>query len=457
MAKAPKVKNPNRVGVGRLLAWKSSDISAAGVLYITLNYLTIYCTDTLGLNPAILGTILMASKIIDAVVDIFYAWLVDNTNTKWGRGRPYELSILGMTLCTILLFSASPAWSTVMKYVWVGSVYVMVFAVFQSLRATAMNAYQIRAFSNNSALLTKVSSYGGVITMVGSMLVSTTFPMVMAKLATSSGGWTTTLAIYMIPLTLIGVLRFIFVKEDTTVDAGKAYEKINVKDIFQMFAKNPYVWVYAGMLLAFNISTSLGGASYYFKWVVGNEGLAGIVSIFSFILVPLMLVFPVIAKKIGSIGKMVAIFCLVGAIGYVIVFVGGSLPTTFGGMMIAGMATLPMSYYGILFVQRCATYNTMLGMQTMECSSNAIANFSANFGGALGSFISGILLSLGQYNYGEGVVSQPESAVGMIKVIYSVVPAVLVLVCAFCAWKFFGLEKKIAQWEAKKAESAEQA
>ncbi len=134
MAKQPKVKDPNKLGFGRLLAWKSSDISAAGVSAIVLSYLTIYCTDTLGLNPAILGTILMVSKIIDAVVDIFYAWLVDNTNTKWGRGRPYELSILGMTLCAILLFSASPEWSTVVKYIWVSSAYILVFAVYPGRR-----------------------------------------------------------------------------------------------------------------------------------------------------------------------------------------------------------------------------------------------------------------------------------------------------------------------------------
>ncbi len=458
MAKTPKVKDPNKLGFGRLLAFKSSDVAAAGVSAIVLGYLTIYCTDTLGLNPAILGTILMVSKIIDAVVDIFYGWLVDNTNTKLGKGRPYELAIIGMTLCTILLFGASPEWNLTLRYVWVASMYILVFAVFQSLRGTAQNAYTIRAFSNNNALLTKVASYGGMVTMIFSMVISTTFPMVMAKLATSASGWTATLAIYMIPLTLISVCRFIFIKEDPSVDAGQTYQKIEIKEIFTMFAKNPYVWFYAGIMLCFNVSTSLGGASYYFKWIVGNPGMAGMASIFGFIMVPLMIVFPWIMKKIGSMGKMVAIFCFISVGGYLLALAAnGNLVLTLVGMALGNLASLPISYYGILFITRCATYNEIIGMPRMDCSSATIANFTANFGGALGSFISGILLSLGNYNYGETVTSQPASALFMVRAIFAIVPAILVVLCAIFCLKFAGLDKFIAKWEADKAAKAAKA
>ncbi len=457
MAKVAKVKDPNKLGFGRLLAYKSSDVASAAVAFVVLQYLTLYCTDTLGLNPAILGTLLMVGKIIDGAVDIFYGWLVDNTNSKLGKGRPYELCIVGMTLTTILLFSASPEWSTVAKYAWVFSMYTFVFSIFSSLRTAGNIPYTIRAFSNNNTLLTKVASYGGMVTMFGSMAVSTTFPMVMKNLATSAGGWTTTLAIYMVPLTLIGLLRFIFIKEDASVDAGQQYQKVELKEIFAMLAKNKYVWFYALASLCFNVSTSLGAASYYFKWIVGDEGKAGIVSIMSFLLVPVMLTFPIIMKKLQHLGKMVALFSFVSAVGYALVFfAGANMGLIIAGMILAGLVTLPMSYYSVLFISRCCTYNEMLGMQRMDGSSNILALFMANFGGALGSFISGILLSLGNYNYGEGVVSQPDSALMMIRLLYTVVPAVLVVGCGFCAWKFIALEKKIPVWEAEKeAQKAE--
>ncbi len=79
-----KKDDPNRLGVGRLLIWKSSDVSQAAVQSIVLGFLTLYCTDTLGINPAVVGTLLMASKIFDGITDIFAGWLVDNTHTKLG-------------------------------------------------------------------------------------------------------------------------------------------------------------------------------------------------------------------------------------------------------------------------------------------------------------------------------------------------------------------------------------
>ncbi len=457
MAKAEKVKDPNKLGMGRLLAYKSSDVAAAAVSFVVLQYLTLYCTDTLGLNPAILGTLLMFGKIIDGAVDIFYGWLVDNTNTKLGKGRPYELCIIGQTLTTILLFGASPEWSMVAKYIWVFSMYTLVFSIFGSLRTAGNIPYTIRAFSNNNTLLTKVASYGGMVTMMGSIAVSTTFPMIMAKLATSAGGWTTTLAIYMVPLTLIGVLRFIFIKEDPSVDAGQQYQKVELKDIFTMFRKNPYVWLYAIIMLCFNVSTSLGAASYYFKWIVGDEGKAGLVSIMSFLLVPVMLTFPIIMKKLQYLGKMVAIFSVISVAGYVLVFfAGANMGMIIAGMILAGLVTLPISYYGVLFISRCCSYNEMIGLQRMDGSANILALFTANFGGALGSFISGILLTMGGYISGEGVAAQPDSALMMIRFLYSLVPGLLLIGCGFCAWKFISLEKKIPAWEAEKeAQKAE--
>ena len=84
-----KAKNPDKLGFVRLMAWKSSDISAAWVNQIVLKYLSIYASDTLGINIAVVGSLLFASKILDAFTDIFAGWLVDNTHSRLGKGRPY--------------------------------------------------------------------------------------------------------------------------------------------------------------------------------------------------------------------------------------------------------------------------------------------------------------------------------------------------------------------------------
>lgn len=451
-----KTKDPNKLGVGRLLLWKSSDISAAWVNVIMLNYLSLYASDTLGLNIGVVGTILLASKVIDAITDLFAGWIVDNTHTKLGKGRPYELSIVGMTICTILLFACDSEWSTTIKYVWLFFTYVFTFAIFSTLRNAGATPYTIRAFSNNQVLIRKVASYGGIITMAGSMAVSIAFPIITAHIATTAKGWTAAVALIMIPATLIGVLRFIFCKEDPAVDAGSAQQPIRMHEIFELFKRNKYVWLYAIIMLCYNIMTNLAAGSYFFKWIVGDLSMMSFVSIFSIVLLPFMFVFPKIMQKLGSMCKMVAIFGVISLVGYIIVFLSGSsLVGVFGGGILAALITLPLSYYVVLFIMDICTYNEMIGLPRMDGSSAILSNFASKLGGAMGSWVTGTLLMMAGYVSSEGVTEQPASALMMIRIDYSIVPAICVVIIIVCVLAFEKLEKMIPEYEAKKKAEAE--
>ena len=446
-----KEKDPNKLGFGRLMAFKSSDIVAAWINLIMLNYLSIYASDTLGVNLLTVSTLLLASKAVDAVTDIFAGIIVDNTHTKLGKGRPYELSIVGMTVCTVLLFAGNPEWSEFVKCAWIFCMYTLTFSIFATLRNQAQNPYTIRAFSNNPVLLKKVSSYGGIITMAGSLVMSTLFPILMGKLATSASGWTRLIFIIMVPSTIIGLGRFIFCKEDPAVDAESKQEPIRLKEIAALFRRNKYVWLYAAIMLCYNILTNLAVGAYYFKWIIGNISVQGLLSIVSFVLVPVMVVFPTLMKKIGSMGKMIFVFSIIGAVGYGIAFVSGSwLPGVLIGYVLGQFATLPIAYYGILFIMNICTYNEMLGMPRMDGSSGILSNFAAKLGGALGAWITGVLLSLAGYISAEGVTEQPASALMMIRIDFAIVPAVLVLIIGLCCLAFSKLEKQAAEFEAEK-------
>lgn len=54
----------------------------------------------LGVNPALIGTILMCARIWDAFTDPWMGLISDNTRTRWGRRRPYIL--LGAVLSAII-------------------------------------------------------------------------------------------------------------------------------------------------------------------------------------------------------------------------------------------------------------------------------------------------------------------------------------------------------------------
>lgn len=458
LTRAERKNDPNRLGFGRLMAWKSSDISAGWVNLIMLNYLSIYCSDTLGIDVGLVGTMLLASKVVDGFTDLFAGWIVDNTHTKLGKARPYELCIIGETLCTILLFACPEAWSTTLKCVWIFIMYTLTFSIFATLRNGAANPYTIRHFSNNQILLRKVASYGGIITMAGSISLSIVFPMLMARIATSPSGWTRLVAAIMVPATFIGIFRFLLCKEDPEVDAHSDQEKINMKEIFTMFGRNKYVWLFAIIMLCYNIMTNLAVGTYYFKWIIGNVGLLGATSAVGIILLPLMFTFPAIMKKVGTMGKMIFYFSIIGVIGYGICFLGNAnLPVVLFGFILGTFSTLPLAYYGVLFIMNICSYNEMIGLPRMDGSAGILSNFATKVGGALGAFITGAILSAAGYISAEGVTEQPASALLMIRIDYALVPCFLIAVIGICALAFSKLEPKVDAFEAEKKAKEEAA
>lgn len=441
---AVKTKNPDRLPVGKFLAWKARDISIACVTVI-MTYLTIFCTDTLGMPAALVGTLLLTSKICDGVTDIFAGFLVDNTNTKWGKGRPYEWCILGAWVCTILLFFCPGEWSLVVKSVWVFVMYTLVFSVFSTMLGASQTPYMIRAFKNK-AVIGKVASYGGILSMFGAIIVSVTFPVLMAKLATSAAGWRTLILIYGLPLGALGILRFIFVKEDPSIDAGDVGQKVSLKQILELFKKNKYAWAYAGIMGFYQMTVGLNVTTFYFKYVVGDLGLMGIMGMMSVVVLPVMFVFPTLMRKF-NVSTLIIGGSVSAIVGYILMFMAKSnMPMLIVGNVLMTVASLPIAYLGAIIIMELATYNESIGLPRMEGSTNILSSFSNKVFNGIGAGVVGILLGAAGYSSSAGAV-QPTSALLMIRVLYSIVPLICFVLIILCALMLGKLEKRIPQLE----------
>ena len=453
-----KIARPNRLPFGKFLAWKSSDITSAGVFLIVTTYMSLFCTDYLGMTPMAVGNIILISNIIDFFTDLIAAFVIDNTKSKWGKARPYELGAIGMTLCTTLIFVTPSGWSETLKIVWVFCMYTFLFGVFNTFRTSANVPYLIRAFDNNRAVIGKVSSFGGIVTTMGSMVVSLTFPKMMAKLASADGGWTTLILIYMIPLTVLGLLRFIFVKENPAIDAQQIKDKVNLKDIWNMIRKNGYAWLYLLIMFFFQTIQSIGALAYYFRYIVGDEGAAGLLSIMSFVLLPTMFVFPLLMKKLSA-AQIIAFGAIFSCLGYVVnFFAGSSMTMLIIGGIITAFAMLPISYLGNMVQMDLCTYNQYLGLPRMDASIGALFNgFGTQLGQGFGGWLLGFALTAAGYVASEGdvIVAQPQSAITMIRLLYSLIPLVLMALLAVTAFLLSKLSKKIPEMEAKIAADAQ--
>ena len=450
-----KTPNPDKMPWGRFFAWKTRDIALAAVTIIISNYLLLYCSNTLGLDTKIVGILLLVARLVDAVTDLVAGYIVDNTNTKWGKARPYEICIVLEWLCVVLLFACGPHWSMALKYAWVFLMYVLVFSVFGTMLAASQNPYLIRAFNGNSKLITKVASYGGLVSMAGSIVVSMSFPRLYnAWIVVGDGGaaaWRKLLIIYAVPLAVLGMVRMFLVKEDPEVDAGQSAQKLNLKDALTMLKTNPYAWSFGGMIGVYNLIVGLGAGSYYFQYIVGDAGAFGIVSAFAMILLPLMLIFPVLIKKLGM-SKLFIISAALSIIGYIIVFFsGGRLPIVYAGVLITNLISLPCSYLQAPGIFQIANYNEYKGMHRMEGTSGVVMNFLTKALNGVGTALTGILISHAGFisTTSNEVVAQPASALFMIRCLCSLIPAACLIVIILCALHFRKLEKQMPVIEAE--------
>lgn len=457
-----KAGGKKRFPFGRFMAWKTSDVSMAGLTIIVSTYLAIYCTNYLGVSGTLVGTILLVSNIIDAVTDLIAGFIIDNTHSKLGKGRPYEIGIVGMWICTLLMFCTPVGASQTVKVVWIFSMYTFIFGIFNTLRGAGSTAYMIRAFDNDRELVGKVGSFGGIVTTLGSMVVSLSFPIAMGRIATSAAGWSKLVAMYALPLGVLALGRFVFVKENPSIDAGQQATKVTLKDVGDVFTKNKYVWFYGGMILLFNVLQNISVQTYYFTYIVGNTDMLGILSIMGIMLLPVMLFMPLLLKKF-SVSQIIFGGAVIGILGYFVNFIAGAnMGMLSGAAILTAGATLPLSYLCAVLLMDLFNYNEYKGLARLEGTTQQLANgITAQLGQGVGGFLLGVLLDLGGFISAEDPTSvvQPESAISMIRAMYSIVPIIILVLLIICVFFLNKLDKEMPEIEkviAKKHQAAEQ-
>lgn len=268
-------KNTSKIGVGKFWAWNSRAVSTT-INTLILGYVTFYGTNQLMLSPLVVGIVLMASRITDGVTDLFAGFIVDRTRTKLGKGRPYEICILGLWACTLLLYSCPENLSTVLKYVWVFVMYFFVQSVFFTLLSAADIVYMVRAFRDEKQYAT-LNSMSGIII--------------------SAAGWLTMIAIWAIPCALIGIFRFFFVKETRDVDYETKNQKFELKDIGTLLKSNHHIYPVAIAILVTSFPANMGVGVYYYTYIIRDVGKMALSAVASVACLPVLFVFPKLVGK----------------------------------------------------------------------------------------------------------------------------------------------------------------
>lgn len=433
--------NNDKVGFGKLLAWSTRTISS-GIQAVLLSFLIIYCTNALGMDPILVGTILMFSKLLDGVTDLFAGYIVDKTKTRFGKGRPYEFAILGLWLTTWLLFSVPENASNLLKGVWIFVTYSAAQSIFTTLLNANQNVYMVRSFRSEKQYVT-LNSIGGLITTFGVIIFNVIFPIFEAKIIYSASGWSQLIGFIAIPLTILGMMRFLFVKEKV-VHEEVAKEIIVFKDMLDVLKHNKYIYIVAMITLLGATQASMGISNYYFLYIVGNVEISGVMSLFGVVAMLTLAFYPLIMKKLSAARLIQLGYLFVIPGGIIGFFAKGNLPALAIGGIFMGIAMLPVSFMNNLLIIECATYNEWKGRHRMEGTLTSFVGFANKVGSAFGSYLLGVLLAFSHFNGTQKI--QSDSALLMIRSIYALYPLVIGLLIIFILW-FYKLDKLAPEME----------
>lgn len=424
-------------------AWSSRAVSV-GVNAVLLLQLTYYCTDVLGMSAVLVGSMLMVSKIFDGITDLVVGFIIDKTHTRYGKARPYEIAILFAWLFLILLF-ATPKLSLTGQAAYVFILYTLINSICITFLYANEPVHLARSVRNEQNRV-NVMAFSGTLVMIFSIIITIIMPQLIVITGSDRRKWLLFAVVFGIPFAAIGIFRFIFIKEvaDNSNDVVKKYEKLSIREIMCSVIKNKYIFIMAGITLMVQIIGSVGTGvnTYYYKYVVGDIGMASVVAMTSIITPIVLIFFPLLSKKIG-VTNILRVGAAVGIAGFIIRIAGGTnVITLLIGSLLSGLGVIPGTMMINIYIIDCMDYGEWKTGVRVEGVLTSVNGFCIKVGSGIASGLVGVMMGVAGYNGNLAV--QSEEALTAIKVLFNFIPllaSVLLLLLA-CIYK---LDKQMPQ------------
>ncbi len=432
-------KVPLREKLGYGVGADGLDLSY-GLFY---SYLSLYLTNALGISSLFLLILAPIARLWDGINDPMMGTLVDMSNSKMGKYRPWILrGAIANAVVLCLLFN-NPGIKT--DSVWM-YVYVAVFYVLWGMSNTLADIpywSMVPSFTSDPEERDKIAVIPRIFATLGGASVNTFGLMLIGILgvASKSQGYFRLgiiISIIFVISTLVTVLN---VKEKNVVENK---DKIKISEIVTILGKNDQLLVIIASVVIFQVAQFLysGFLVYFFTYAIKDLNLyATFVAMGTVTQVAALILFPRISKVVGR-KNVYTIACILTVLG-------------FGGMFIvSGMGN------SILLCATGIAYNLGVGLinaATTVMISNAVdygeyklgkrsesiifsaQTFIVKFSTAFSGLIIGFGLSLIKY---VPNATQTASTIFGMKVIMFLIPATLMVICAVVYSKCYKLHGK---------------
>lgn len=410
-----------RISLIEKLAYGFGDVGCGLIYILSATYITFFYTDALGLNPAIIGTMIMFSKFADGISDILAGFIVDRTRSRHGKARAWVLW-MKLPICISLVLTVTvPLGKGLLTYVYVAITYNLVNTICYTMMNVpygTLNSLMTRDQGQRMVLNTFRMTMAQVASMITNML---TIPLV--NLMGGSGkqsSWIIVATIYAIIAFGMFVFCFKCTKERVCVMENiDSKEQISFIGAAKLAVQNKYwvILVFATLFLITGQTVSGTVAAYYAKYILNNENIVGVINALNF--APALILIPCLPKITEKFGKrnISLLGGSFGAAGQILLFVSPesnvwiiicSLIKGIGSVMIMGTI--------FAMIADTIEYGEWRTGKRVEAVLYSAASFGTKVGGGIGGAIA--LKILGAAGYDGTVAIQTEAALAAIRNIY---------------------------------------
>ena len=422
------------------VAYGTGDVAGNCGYALISSFMMLYLTNAVGLNSAIIGTLMMVSKLLDGVSDIFFGGLMDKTKSKMGQARPWMLfGQIGVSASLFLVFCI-PSMSQTMQYVYFFVFYTAYNAVFYTANSIAYASLAAKITKNGQERV-QLGSIRFIFATFTTLVISYSAMSLVEKFGGGVQGWRTVALIFAVIGLIVNTFSVLMVKEvpDETENAVAETatvekEKISFKESLKLLLKNPYYGIVLGLYLVNYIYSGItqGAGIYFMTYYMGDPALLGTFSLVS--LIPVMIILtltPALVKKFGTIRKLnlyARIVTILMGIIFVAAAANKNLPLMLGAAFLRNMAGGPLTGTLNALVAETSDYTWRTQKKRIDGVMFSCSSIGVKLGGGIGSAIVGWLLAWGGFN-GQAAV-QSVSAVNTIFFMYAVTPVVFGLIMA---------------------------
>jgi len=430
----------SKLPLKRVFAYASTD-TAGNLLYCTLtSFIMYFYTDVFGISIAATGTILLIARIFDALDAPIWGLVIDHTNTKWGKNRPYWLWLAIPFGLTVFLTFLSPDLSPNAKVIYALITYIITGMIYTGV-ATPITAI-LPNLTNNSNERVRLNSWRSNGGMIGYLITASfTLPLVaFFGKGNDKLGFQVTVGIYAV----IAIALLLFAFAGTKEINIKSIKSIPIRQSFGAVKGN---WPWITLVMAF-IFYWLGNTSrtstliYYSQYNLDNKNLASILNglvVFQMISITII---PFIVKKLLKTHTQIIGFA-VAAIGQVIIaFAGTSTSMVIFGWVVASLGTGIAVTLPFAMLSDTVDYGEWkTGIRASGFLTAIGSSFCIKIGAGLGSFIPSIIMGKAGY---VANATQSAASLAAIKFSFTWLPAIFFLIGAIIMLNYTKYEKNEA-------------